>query len=145
MSTPTIPISRCATSTFSRPAAIFSCRISSRPRRSTSLSACSARTRDFAVTTDFAFRHYIHEMLRGVDLNHYTAVGGPVIPACAPEQATVAGVQCSNGPIQASISGGNGTYKALLVRADKRFSHRHSIGVAYALQSDRNIYGLNLL
>jgi hypothetical protein len=102
-------------------------------------------TRDFAVTADFAFRHYIHEMLRGVDLNHYTAVGGPVIPACAPEQATVPGVQCSNGPIQASISGGNGTYKALLVRADKRFSHRHSVGVAYALQSDRNIYGLNLL
>ena len=50
---------------------------------------------------------------------------------------------CSNGPIQATISGGNGTYKALLVRADKRFSHHHSVGIAYALQSDQNIYGLN--
>ncbi len=59
----------------------------------------------------------------------------PPCPACA----------CSNGPIQATISGGNGTYKALLVRADKRFSHHHSVGVAYALQSDQNIYGLNQL
>ena len=56
-------------------------------------------TSDFAVTADFAFRHYIHEKLRGVDLNHYTAVGGPVIPACAPALATVPGVPCSNGPI----------------------------------------------
>ena len=31
------------------------------------------------------------------------------------------------------------------MRADKRFSHRHSVGVAYALQSDQNIYGLNHL
>ena len=102
-------------------------------------------TNDFAVTADFAFRHYIHEKLRGVDLNHYNAVNGPVIPACAPAVATVPGVPCSNGPIQATISGGNGTYKALLVRADKRFSHRHSVGIAYALQSDQNIYGLNQL
>ena len=83
-------------------------------------------TSDFAVTADFAFRHYIHEKLRGVDLNHYNSVNGPVIPACPPALATVPGVACSNGPIQATISGGNGTYKALLVRADKRFSHRHS-------------------
>lgn len=102
-------------------------------------------TSDFALTADFAFRHYIHEKLRGVDLNHYNSVNGPVIPACPPALATVPGVACSNGPIQATISGGNGTYKALLVRADKRFSHHHSVGVAYALQSDQNIYGLNLL
>jgi hypothetical protein len=102
-------------------------------------------TSDFAVTADFAFRHYIHEKLRGVDLNHYNSINGPVIPACPAALATVPGVECSNGPIQATISGGNGTYKALLVRADKRFSHRHSIGISYALQSDQNIYGLNLL
>ncbi len=64
-------------------------------------------TSDFAVTADFAFRHFIHEKLRGVDLNHYNAVGGPVIPACAPALATVPGVACSNGPIGATISGGN--------------------------------------
>ncbi len=110
-----------------------------------SLGAQRQVTSDFAVTADFVFRHYIHEKLRGVDLNHYTAVGGPVIPACTAAQATVPGVECSNGPIQATISGGNGTYKGLLVRADKRFSHRHSVAVSYALQSDQNIYGLNQL
>ena len=102
-------------------------------------------TSDFAITADFAFRHFIHEKLRGIDLNHFYSVNGPVIPACAAAVATVPGVECSNGPIQATISGGNGTYKALLVRADKRFSHRHSVSVSYALQSDQNIYGLNLL
>ena len=34
-------------------------------------------TTDFAITADFAFRHYLHEMLRGLDLNHFTAAGGP--------------------------------------------------------------------
>lgn len=102
-------------------------------------------TSDFAVTADFAFRHFIHEMIRGVDLNHYNAVGGPVIPACSAANATVPGVQCSNGPIGATISGGRGTYKGLLVRADKRFSHRHQVGVSYALASDTNIYGIQKL
>jgi hypothetical protein len=117
------------------------------PAQAQHLSAGMQRqvTSDFAVTADFAFRHYIHEKLRGVDLNHYNSVNGPVIPACPPALAIVPGVACSNGPIQATISGGNGTYKALLVRADKRFSHRHQVQVAYALQSDRNIYGLNQL
>jgi hypothetical protein len=102
-------------------------------------------TSDFAVTADFVYRHFLHETLRGVDLNHYTAVGGPVIPACAPAVAQIPGVGCSNGPIQATIAGGRGTYKGLLVRADKRFSHRHQVGVSYALASDQNIYGIRQL
>ena len=48
-------------------------------------------TSDFAVTADFAFRHYIHEKLRGIDLNHYNSISGPVIPACPPALATVPG------------------------------------------------------
>jgi hypothetical protein len=102
-------------------------------------------TSDFAVTADFVYRHFLHEMLRGVDLNHYTAVGGPLIPACTAATAEVPGVGCSNGPIQASIAGGRGTYKGLLVRADKRFSHRHQVQIAYALASDQNIYGIRQL
>jgi hypothetical protein len=84
-------------------------------------------------------------MIRGVDLNHFNAVGGPVIPACSAANVTAPGVQCSNGPIGATISGGRGTYKGLLVRADKRFSHRHQVGVSYALASDTNIYGIQKL
>jgi hypothetical protein len=57
----------------------------------------------------------------------------------------VPGVECSNGPIQATISGGRGTYKGLLVRADKRLSHRHQVGISYALASDTNVYGIRQL
>jgi hypothetical protein len=102
-------------------------------------------TRDFAITADFAFRHFIHEMLRGVDLNHFNAVGGPVIPACTPATQIVPGVLCSNGPIATTNSGGRGTYKGLLVRADKRFSRRYQLGVSYALASDTNVYGIRKL
>jgi len=72
-------------------------------------------------------------------------VGRPVLPICSAATAQVPGVACSNGPIQATISGGRGTYKGLLVRADKRFSHRHSVGISYALASDQNIYGIRQL
>jgi hypothetical protein len=102
-------------------------------------------TQQFAVTADFAFRHFIHEMLRGIDLNHFNAAAGPAIRPCTAAEATVPLVQCSNGPIAATISGGRGTYKGLLVRADKRFSRRHQIGISYALQSDTNIYGIQKL
>jgi hypothetical protein len=102
-------------------------------------------TSDFAITADFAFRHFIHEMIRGVDLNHYNAVSGPVIPPCTAATATVPLVNCSNGPIGTTNSGGRGTYKGLLVRADKRFSHRHQVGVSYALASDINMYGAQKL
>jgi hypothetical protein len=102
-------------------------------------------TSDFAVTADFAYRHFLHETLRGVDLNHFNAVSGPVIPRCSAATAQVPGVVCSNGPIQATISGGRGTYKGLLVRADKRFSHRHQVQISYALASDQNVYGIRQL
>ena len=55
------------------------------------------------------------------------------------------GVQCSNGPIGTTNSGGRGTYKGLLVRGDKRFSRRYQVGISYALQSDGNVYGIQKL
>src|SRR5205807_926593 len=67
------------------------------------------------------------------------------IPVCSAAAQTVPGVQCSNGPINATNSGGRGTYKGLLVRADKRFSHRYQVGISYALQSDGNVYGAQKL
>ncbi|HJZ96542.1 MAG TPA: TonB-dependent receptor [Candidatus Solibacter sp.] len=100
---------------------------------------------DFAVTADFVYRHYLHETLRGVDLNHFNAVAGPVLPRCSAATAQVPGVPCSNGPIQATISGGRSTYKGLLLRADKRFSHRYQLQASYALASDQNVYGIRHL
>jgi hypothetical protein len=102
-------------------------------------------THDFAVTADFAFRHTLHEMLRGIDLNHYFAVGGPVIPACTSANSLTPGIACSNGPVQASVSGGRSTYKALLVKADKRWSRFFQAQVAYALQDQQDVYGITQL
>ena len=41
--------------------------------------------RDFVLTADFVFRHFIHGGLGpgGLDLNHYNSVRGPVIKSCA--------------------------------------------------------------
>jgi len=100
---------------------------------------------DFAISADLVYRHFIHEMLRGVDLNHFYSVAGPVIPACTAANQTLPFVNCSNGPIQASISGGRSTYKGLLVRADKRFSGHFQAQVAYALQDLEDNYGASQL
>src|SRR5262249_16518671 len=44
--------------------------------------------RDFVLSADFVFRHFIHGGLgpSGLDLNHFTSVNGPVIPKCAGAQ-----------------------------------------------------------
>ena len=102
-------------------------------------------TSDFAVTADFAFRHYIHEKLRGVDLNHYNAVGGPVIPACAPSQATVPGVPAPTVPSPPPSAAATALTKRCWCAPTSVSARRYQVGVAYALQSDQNIYGLNQL
>ena len=100
---------------------------------------------DLAISADLVFRHFIHQMLRGVDLNHFYSVAGPVIPACTAANETLPFVGCSNGPIEASISGGRSTYKGLLVRAERRFSGRFEAQAAYSLQNLVDIYGASQL
>ena len=97
------------------------------------------------MTADFAFRHFIHEMIRGMDINHYNAVSGPVIPACRAAAATLRGSSVPTVRSAPPSAEAVGTYKGLLVRAEKRFSHRYQAGVSYALQSDTNIYGIQQL
>ena len=84
------------------------------------------------LSADFVFRQYMHQLINDVDLNHYNSVEGPVIPACGPGQALRIGVECSVGPIETEISGGRSHYKGLLMKLDKRFSHRTTATLAYA-------------
>jgi hypothetical protein len=107
-----------------------------------SLGAQHQFTTNTVITADLVYRHALHQMLRGIDLNHYYAVTGPLIPACPPAVATTPGVGCSNGPIGADISGGRSTYKGLLVRAERRFSRRVQGQLSYALQKLEGIYGM---
>jgi hypothetical protein len=94
--------------------------------------------RDFVLGADFVFRHFIHGGLgpSGLDLNHFNSVRGPVIPRCAGAQQNDPRALCSAGPIQVWQSTSNQTYKGLLARADKRFSHGFQMLASYAWSSN---------
>lgn len=105
---------------------------------------------ELVVTADFVYRHTIHETPGGffgasVDYNHFSAVNGPVIPVCpgAPNDFKATD-NCSNGPINFWYPGGNATYKALLVKVDKRFSRRYQFTASYALQDSKSINDITL-
>ncbi len=97
---------------------------------------------DWIVSADLVHRHLLHQTMTGIDLNHYQAVNGPIIRACPAADAFTPGVECSNGPIQANISAGRSTYNGLLVRGQKRLTHRVQGQVSYALQNMQAIYGI---
>jgi hypothetical protein len=79
--------------------------------------------RDFVLTADIAYRHFVHLSLGALDLNHYLSSRGPVIPRCVGAQRNDPQALCSTGPIAVEEGAALATYKGLLLRADKRFSH----------------------
>ncbi len=97
---------------------------------------------DFVVTADFVFRQYMHQMIRDTDLNHFYSAAGPVIPACQGAQALDPLAECSAGVIQGIISGARSHYKGLLLKANKRFSHRTSGQLSYAYSDQVGYNGL---
>jgi hypothetical protein len=101
--------------------------------------------RDFVVTADFVVRRFAHLMVGpgaaslGIDLNHFNpSVRGPVLPVCTAAQRSDPKALCSLGPISVFQGGGSGraTYQGLLVRADKRLSHRWQFLGSYAYSSN---------
>lgn len=97
--------------------------------------------RDLVVTADFVFRRFIHEQIgTTVDWNLWNSVPGPVIPRCR-NAAEIGDVRanCSNGVIQVRTPGGRSNYKALLVKAEKRFANRFQFTASYALQARNGI------
>jgi hypothetical protein len=89
---------------------------------------------DFVLSGDLIFRHFIHGGLGpgGIDVNHFNSVRGPVIPRCVGAQQNDPLALCSTGPIQVWEATSNQTYKGLLLRADKRFSHGFQMLGSYA-------------
>ena len=104
--------------------------------------------RDFVLSADFAYRHFVHLTLGGaVDLNHFNSIYGPVIPKCTATQRNDPQAICSLGPINVQEWEGRATYKGLLLRADKRFSHGFQVLGSYAYSSNTgtiNDNGFNL-
>jgi hypothetical protein len=91
---------------------------------------------DFIISADFAYRHFIH-LGSTPDLNHFESVRGPVIPRCVGEaQMNDPHLFCSNGSINILESSGRATYKGLLLRAEKRFSHRFQLLASLAYSSN---------
>jgi hypothetical protein len=101
---------------------------------------------DFVVSADLAYRHFIH-LGWSLDLNHFGSVRGPVIPQCVGAQQNDPQALCSSGTVDIWQTPGRATYKGLLLRADKRFSHGfHFLGsYAYSrnIGNDKN-NGFNL-
>ena len=97
---------------------------------------------DMVFSADFVFRQYIHQLINDADLNHYNSAAGPVIPKCGPGQALVVPLECSTGPIEAELDGGRSQYKGLLMKLDKRFSHRTTGTLAYAYADQVGYNGL---
>jgi len=93
--------------------------------------------REFVVSADFAYRHFDHLGLGELDLNHFNSARGPVIPRCLNEaQRNDPHALCSTGSINVATNAGRATYKGLLVRADKRFSHGFQLLGSWAYSSN---------
>ncbi|PYP82761.1 MAG: hypothetical protein DMF61_25400 [Blastocatellia bacterium AA13] len=92
---------------------------------------------NMALTADFVLRNRLHSLFQN-DFNlsnRVAALGGPIIPKCSAANAVNPAIQCSNGPISIITSSGRSSYKALLVKLDKRFSNRFQFTASYALSS----------
>jgi len=92
-------------------------------------------SRDFVISADFAYRHFVH-IGWSQDLNHFNGIRGPVIPKCTAVQQNDPQALCSTGPINVWQTAGRATYKGLLLRADKRFSHGFQFLGSYAYSSN---------
>jgi hypothetical protein len=97
---------------------------------------------DLVISADFVFRQYMHQLINEADLNHFNSAAGPVIPKCGAGQALQVPLECSVGPIETELSGARSHYKGLLLKADKRFSHRTTGTLAYAYASQVGYNGL---
>jgi hypothetical protein len=99
---------------------------------------------NMVLQADYVYRHMIHGTPGGffgasVDFNHFNAIGGPAIPACVGSQANDPNANCSSGPINFWWPGATSRYQALLLKLDKRFSHRFQFTTSYAFQDSKSI------
>lgn len=101
--------------------------------------------RDMVLSADFVRRVFLNLQYGAEDLNRYNryinGVQSPVIPLCTGTQALNPAAECSTGAITFWEAGARGTYTALLVKVDKRFSKRYQFTASYALQSQMGLNG----
>jgi hypothetical protein len=107
-----------------------------------SLGVQRALAGNLVLTADFAWRRFLHTVLSGIDYNRFNRQpAGAVIPACTEAQQNDLTAVCSAGPITFDNTTGIAQYKGLLVRLEKRFSHRTQFLASYALGSFKGSNG----
>jgi hypothetical protein len=101
---------------------------------------------DILLQADYARRLNINTQLGSVDLNHFNAfsngVRTPVIPTCTTAPDLNPNDECSAGVLNFLENQGRGLYNALLVKVQKRMSHKYQFTVSYAYQ---NLNGLTTI
>jgi hypothetical protein len=95
---------------------------------------------NMAVTADFVYRRYLHTFFQRdrALFDRPAELGGPIIRPCAGAEATNPTVQCLNGPFEVVEGSGRDSYKALLVKLEKRFSNRVQFTASYAYSKLRS-------
>jgi hypothetical protein len=104
--------------------------------------------RDFAISADFAYRHFLHLDVGGVgqpgiDLNQYNSIRGPVIAKCSGSQRNDVLAICSLGPINVHVTPARAIYRGVLLRAEKRLSKRFQFLGSYAYANTAGTNGAN--
>ena len=104
--------------------------------------------RDFVISADFAYRHFLHLDIGGVgqpgiDLNQYNSIHGPVIAKCSEAQRNDVHAICSLGPINVHVTPARATYKGVLLRAEKRLSKGFQFLGSYAYSNTAGTNGGN--
>jgi hypothetical protein len=98
---------------------------------------------DLAISADFVFRQYMHQLITAADLNHYYSIQGPVIPRCtSAAQQLDTSAECSAGVIEANLGDARSHYKGLLLKLDKRLTHRTTGTLAYSYASQVGYNGI---
>jgi hypothetical protein len=90
---------------------------------------------NLVISADVVWRRFAHTFITGIDYNRWDSAQGPVIPKCVGDEREDPSALCSNGAILFSNTSGRSRYRGLLLRAEKRFSHRTQFLASYALGS----------
>lgn len=95
----------------------------------------------FVLTADYAMRQGENLSQSDLDYNlntrYINGVLTPVIPACKASQLFVVGEQCSAGAITFWTPQGRSRYNGLLMKLNKRLSHRYTFTASYQLAGQR--------
>lgn len=102
---------------------------------------------NLVLNADFVFRQFLKDEVGLIDYNRFFAVtpqGQPrrVMPLCSAAERSNPKAVCATGPIAVRTPADRSNYKALLLKADKRFSNRYQFTFSYALQSRHGLNGI---